>query len=437
MTKLRNARGTRAALVGTVLASIATLTISGCGAGGSSSADAADDLTVLVEGGGLAELQPIADLYEEETGTTVKLVELPYDGLYDRIQTELGSGNVSFDVAALDAIWLSAFADGVEPLDELFTDEVTSDLFPGLVTEAQVDGRYVGMPIFTNSEILYYRTDLFDDAKNKADFKAEHGYPLAPPTTWEQYADVAEFFTRDTDSDGEIDLYGTDVKGAVETEWLATVSQAGESQMVLDPATGEVTIDSAAHLEALDYYTSLLPYAPSGAAQLDWAGAQNLFYQGQLAMMRFWGHAYTQTPDDAKVKGKIGAAPMIAGPGGVAGVPGAWYLSVPTAGTKQQEAKDFIAFAYEHNELSIDTPLGLVSRVSAFESQADVPGRENYPAILETLSSPATLARPATPKWQEIVNTVLTPMLQKAVEPGADNAALLEDAKTQIEAIVQ
>ncbi len=437
MTKLRKTRRTRASLLGTAALAASALVLTGCGAGGGTADTAADELTVIVEGGGLAELQPIADLYEEETGTTITLVELPYDGLYDRIQTELGSGSVSFDIAALDAIWLSAFADGMQPLDDLFTDDVKSDLFPGLVSEAQVGDKYVGMPFFTNSEILFYRTDLFNDEQNKADFETEFGYPLAPPTTWEQYTDVAKFFTRDTDGDGQIDLYGTDVKGAVETEWLATVSQAGETKMVLDPASGEVTIDNADHLAALDFYTSLLPYAPAGASQLDWAGSQNLFYQGQLAMMRFWGHAYTQTPDDAVVKGNIGAAPMIAGPGGIAGVPGAWYLSVPTATSKSEAAKAFIAFAYEHNELSVDTSLGLASRISAFESQADVVGHENYPAILETLNSPATYARPATPKWQEIVNTVLTPMLQKAVEPGADNAALLKDARAQIEEIIK
>ncbi|MEV0283703.1 extracellular solute-binding protein [Kribbella sp. NPDC050820] len=394
-------------------------------------------MTVLVEGGGKAELQPVADLYKKETGTTVELVELPYDGLYDRVQTELGSGKASFDVAALDAIWLSAFSAGVSPLDDLFTEDVKRDLFPGLVTEAQVGGSYVGMPVWTNSEILYYRTDLFGDPKEKAAFQAKYGYPRVPPTTWKQYRDAAEFFTRDANRDGQTDLYGTDVKGAVETEWLATVSQTGAKTMVLDPSSGQVTIDDGRHLEALNFYTSLLPYAPSGAAQLDWAGAQNLFYQGKLAMMRFWGHAYTQTPADASVKGKIGVAPMIAGPGGIAGVPGAWYLSVPKATTKQDEAKKFVAFAYAHNDLSIKTSLGLVSRISAFESQAGVAGRENYPAILATLKSPATVARPATPKWQEIVNTVLTPMLQKAVAKGADNAALLKQAKAQIDAIVQ
>jgi len=430
-------RGARVGIAAaTTLATLAALSACGVGGTGGASADA-DTLTVVVEGGGKAELQPIADLYKEETGTTVTLVELPYAGLYDRISTELGSGSPTFDVAALDAIWLSAFADGVAPLDDLYTDEVKDDLFGGLVAEAQVNGAYVGMPVWTNSEILFYRTDLFEDPANQADFEAKYGYPLAPPTDWEQYRDVAEFFTRDTDGDGQVDLYGTDVKGAVETEWLATVSQAGEEHMVLDAESGEVTIADAEHREALDFYTSLLPFAPTGAAQLDWAGAQNLFYQGNLAMMRFWGHAYRGTPDDSVVKDSIGVAPMIAGPGGIAGVPGAWYLSVPRAGAKQDEAKEFIQFAYEHNDLSADTSLGLVARKSAFEAKSGEAGYENYPALLDTLNAPQTLPRPATPEWQEIVDSVLTPMLQKAVEPGADNAALLEDAKSQIEAILQ
>jgi hypothetical protein len=78
-----------------------------------------------------------------------------------------------------------------------------------------------------------------------------------------------------------------------------------------------------------------------------------------------------------------------------------------------------------------------VARKSAFEAKSGETGFENYPALLDTLNAPQTLPRPATPEWQEIVDSVLVPMLQKAVEPGADNAALLEEAKSQIEAIVQ
>lgn len=457
MKKLRTQATGSMRRVGIVIAmvSAAGMLLSGCGVGGTgeteagttdgtSSADdsgdtdsAVGELTVVVESGGKAELKPIADLYTSETGTKVTLVELPYAGLYDRISSDLQAGSPSFDVAALDAIWLTSFAPALSPLDDLFVDDVKADLFDGLVAEAQVDGSFIGMPVWTNTEIVFYRTDLFEDSQNMSDFEAEYGYPLAAPTTWEQYKDMAEFFTQDTDDDGTVDLYGTDVKGAVETEWLATVSQTGEPNMVLNAETSEVTIDNAAHKEALDFYVSLLPYAPPGAAQLDWAGAQNLFYQGNLAMMRFWGHAYRQTPDDSPVKDSIGVAPMIGGTGGIAGVPGAWYLSVPATGKNQDAAKEFIAFAYQHNELAADTSLGLVARKSAFEGKANEAGFEHFSAMLTTLEAPQTLPRPATANWQEITDSVLIPTLQKAMEPGADTAALLSDAKSQIESIVK
>lgn len=422
--------------VGALAVASTAVVLSGCGAGGGTPAAGDDSITVLVEAGGHGELQPIADQFQKDTGTAVTFVELPYDGLYNRLNSEFSSGSLSFDVAALDSVWLPTFAEALTPLDDLMTDEVQSDLFPALVTEAQVDGAFVGMPAWTNSEILYYRTDLFEDPAQQAAFKESFGYDLAPPTTWEQYTDVAEFFTQDTDGDGQIDVYGTDVKGAVETEWLATLSQTGEKDMVVGD-DGTVSLGDADSLAALDFYTSLLPYAPSGAAQLDWAGSQNLFNQGQLAMMRFWAHAYKQIPADSAVTGKVGVTTMVGGPGGVAGVPGAWYLSVPAGGGKQENALEFVQYAYDHNELSVDTELGLASRISVLESYQDEPGYENYKPLIDTLNAESTVPRPAHPKWQEIVDSALIPMIQKAVVPGADNQKLLDDAKAQVESIIE
>ncbi len=433
-TALRSRLGRALAASTTALAMAAGL--AACGAGGDeSSGDGGETVTVLVEGGGKAELEPVAKAFTEETGTKVSLVELPYDGLYDRLSSEFSSGSVSFDVAALDAIWLTAFAEGVEPLDDMFTDEVQADLFPSLVEEAQVDGSFVGMPVWTNAEILFYRTDLFGDPAQQAAFEKEYGYPLAPPTDWQQFQDMAKFFTQDTDGDGTTDLYGTDVKGAVETEWLAHVAQAGSPGMVLDDE-GSVIIDNAEHLAALDFYTAAVADAPEGASQVDWAAAQNLFNQGQVAMTKFWAHAFPQIPDDASVKGKVGVAPMLAGDAGIGGVPGNWYLSIPKAGSNKDLAEEFIQFAYDHNALSIDSALGLAARKSAFEQYADQPGYEHFAALIATLDGPATMPRPANAKWQQIVDTALVPMIQKAVEPGADNQALLDDAKAQIEEIL-
>jgi ABC-type glycerol-3-phosphate transport system substrate-binding protein len=417
-----------------------------CGAGGASSSAPASgsggaagggSLTVLVEAGGKGELTPIADKCKAENGTTINFVELPYDGLFNRLNTEFASGSTTFDVAALDAIWLPTFADGLQPLDDMFTDDVKKDLFPATVAEAQVNGTFVGMPQWTNSEVLMYRKDLFEDPTQKANFKAKYGYDLVPPTTWQQFDDVAQFFTQDTNGDGTPDLYGTDVKGAVETEYLAHVLQAGSPGAVLD-STGKIIIDNQAHLDALNFYTNLntnLKVSPPGASQIDWAAAQNLFNQGKTAMTRFWAHAYRQIPTDSPVYGKVGVAPMIGGTAGVAGIPGPWYLSIPKTTPNSDLAKQFIKCAYDNNALGITSQLGLASRISAFQQYQDKPGYENFKPLIDTLNAASSAPRPATPHWQQIVDTVLVPMLQKAVAGGADDAALLADAKAQIEQI--
>lgn len=409
---------------------VALMALSGCSSSSSSnSSSSTKSITVLVEAGGHAELQPIADLYQKEKGVKVTFVELPYNGLYNRVNSELSTGSISFDVAALDAIWLPAFSAGLKPLNNLYTSAVKSDNFPSVVQEAKVGSNYVGMPAFANSEILYYRTDLFNDPANLSAFKAKYGYDLKPPTTWQQYSDVAAFFTKDG-------MYGAPLPGAVETQYLATLSQAGEKNMVLNKAGTKSTLGDSASLKALNYYTSLAKYGPSGAASVDWNAAQNLYNQGKSAMMLFWAHAYRQIPKSSPVYGKTGVAPMIGGPAGIAGVPGPYYLSIPKEGTHQAASTAFVKFAYAHNALSAKTSLGLVARISALKEYASKPGYESYDPMVKTLSAPATITRPASSNWQNIVNNVLVPMIQKSLQPGADNAALLKSAASQIDQIV-
>ena len=203
---------------------VSTAALSACGAGsaapapGQASGGGGGSLTVLCEAGGQAELTPVASAFTKETGTSVTFVALPYDGLFNRFSTELAAGTPSFDVAAMDAIWLPTFGAKLTPLDDMYTETVKGDLFPSLVTGAQINGKYIGMPVWANAEVLFYRKDLFESAKEKSAFKEKYGYELAAPTDWKQFNDVAQFFTRGTS------LYGTDVKGAVETEWLAHVA---------------------------------------------------------------------------------------------------------------------------------------------------------------------------------------------------------------------
>jgi len=232
----------RRAFLGLGVGAVSAAALSACGAGGtapatggagSASGAGGGALTVLCEAGGQAELTPVADAFTKETGTKITFVALPYDGLYNRFNTELSAGTPSFDIGVMDAIWLPTFAGKLTPLDDMFTDQVKADLFPSLLTEGQINGKYMGMPVWANAEIIFYRTDLFEDSKEKSNFKSKYGYELAAPTTWKQFDDIAQFFTRGSK------LYGTDLKGAVETEWLAAVVQAGAAGPVLDPRQGD------------------------------------------------------------------------------------------------------------------------------------------------------------------------------------------------------
>ena len=127
---------------------------------------------------------------------------------------------------------------------------------------------------------------------------------------------------------------------------------------------------------------------------------------------------------------------MIGGSAGVAGVPGPWYLSVPKATKNTDNAKKFVKCAYDYNSMGIESSLGLASRISAFEKYQDKAGYESFGPLIETLNGDATATRPATEKWQQIVDTVLVPLLQKAVA-GGDSAALLADAKKQIQDLLK
>ena len=90
----------RLATLGGISTAVA-LAATGCGAGGAASpGSGGNSINVLVEAGGHAELQPIAEQCKKDTGINVNFVELPYDGLYNRLSSEFSSGTVSFDVAA-------------------------------------------------------------------------------------------------------------------------------------------------------------------------------------------------------------------------------------------------------------------------------------------------------------------------------------------------
>jgi len=383
----------------------------------------AESINILVEGGGEMLQKEVAEKFTEETGIEVNFTVVPYQGVFDKLSAEIASGSSSFDVATIDVVWNANFADHVEDLSALFTDEVRADLAPALLADATVDGKMMGMPAWANAEIVFYRKDLWEDPDNQAAFKAEYGYDLVPPATWQQWRDMARFFTRDG-------MYGTSVNGLFSEEWMAHVLQAGSPGVILDDE-GNVILDNEAHIEALEFYRAPLcedGSAPENALEIGWGEEQNLFYQGQTAMMKFWAHAYKLTPEDSQVAGKVGVAPMLAGSAGIGAIPGPWYNVIPSSAANKDAAAQFIAFAFANNAMGIEAPLGLAAANSAYESYVGEEGYAHFQPLLDTLGGPATKGRPLHEDYQELVDEAVMPAFQAAMECEDNVAELLAEA---------
>jgi multiple sugar transport system substrate-binding protein len=54
--------------------------------------------------------------------------------------------------------------------------------------------RAYALPVLGEAPVCFYRLDLFNDAAHKAAFRDKYGRDLVPPATWDEFADLAEFF---------------------------------------------------------------------------------------------------------------------------------------------------------------------------------------------------------------------------------------------------
>ena len=57
------------------------------------------------------------------------------------------------------------------------------------------DRKRYGVPLLGESLLCCYRSDWLADPKHQAAFEKHNQRKLAPPTTWEQFADIAEYFS--------------------------------------------------------------------------------------------------------------------------------------------------------------------------------------------------------------------------------------------------
>ncbi|GHF81636.1 extracellular solute-binding protein [Streptomyces thermodiastaticus] len=346
----------------------------------------------------------------------VNYVNVPFDQAENKFDTAAGAKGAP-DVLRSEVGWTPAFAkkgyflplDGTEALAD-------RDAFqPGLLQQAQYEGKTYGVPLVTDTLALVWNKDLF----RKAGISE-------PPRTWDELkADAAKIKER-TGVDG---FWGSE-KGYYAQPFLH-----GEGTDTVDAAAKKITVRSAPAKKAYGTWLSL--FSGKGLHKADttadsYAHRQDAFVNGKVAMTIEgpWEITNFYKGSAFKDKNNLGIATVPAGSTGKAGAPtGGHNLSVYAGSDKahQQAALTFVRFmtsakAQETIALKNST---LPTRADAYTDRVKAdPGIAGFQKVL-----PAARPRPELPEYSSLWTPLDTELPKiadgkESLDKGLDNVEL-------------
>jgi ABC-type glycerol-3-phosphate transport system substrate-binding protein len=239
-------------------------------------------------------------------------------GLYDVVMT--GGGD--------DNLWIKYKAH-VKDLSKLLPADQVDQLI--LKEKFTYNGKLLGIPQYYNFPMFFYRKDLFNNPVEQANFKSKYGHDLAPPTSYEEMYQLAEFFNRPPN------LYGFFIGGVDWSVYLDdTYFVYGLGGNYGDPASNQLTLNSPQQKQALNWLVKLSKFNPPGWQTENFFDGDKLVQTGKVAMYQNWFYvwkSFQQTVPD-----KIGMAPL-AGKGAHLG---AFVATIPDAAPNPDAGAKFI-----------------------------------------------------------------------------------------------
>ncbi len=281
----------------------------------------------------------LAAQFTELTGINVEFETTSWDQMYSKAinDMEANTGIYDFVYIEQDIIYsylaqdylvnLTQFAADHMDLAYAEYDESAFTSFADYFKNA--DGDLFGVPMEAFVKVYLYRQDLFGDMDIQAAFAEQYGYDLAPAESFEQYRDIAEFFTAYGES-MDMDLWGTTVQGstghpASTYEFLESIGPSfGLYNWGINLETGSAqsahggALDGDTAVEALSYWVGMLPFAPPEATSSTWDEVASSFAAGRAAQGWVYGEnaAWIATDESrSAVTGNVGVRLPVTAPG--------------------------------------------------------------------------------------------------------------------------
>jgi multiple sugar transport system substrate-binding protein len=250
--------------------------------------------------------------FEALTGAHIEVTTVPFAELYTAILTDQTTGTNSYDAFVMSPQWNADYvAAGI--LEDL-TERVGSDadiewddiapFFRNFI--ATYNGSIYVIPLDGDFHMIYYRTDLFEEAG------------LEPPRTWEDYlAAAAQFNGTDLNDDGEAD-YGSCIPKVRQGQsfwWVidfasARLQSQGTGQgLFFDQETFNPLFGpNPAFLQALELFNETTQYGPADELTLDLNSTRDLFLTGRCALTMDWGDigSLSIDPERSTMQDRVG-----------------------------------------------------------------------------------------------------------------------------------
>ncbi|WQO90195.1 extracellular solute-binding protein (plasmid) [Sinorhizobium medicae] len=357
--------------------------------------------------------------WEKATGAKVNILSKKNHFELDKeIKSDIATGGITWCVGSNHSSFAPQYPDIYADLFGLIPSEEVARFVLAVIDASTLEGKLVMLPRAQfDVSALYYQKSLYQDEAKKAEFKAKYGYDLAPPDTWAQVSDQAEFFAAPPN------FYGTQFAGKEEAIngrfYEMLVAEGGE---YLDK-DGRPAFNSEAGVRALDWFVKLYKSkaVPPGTTNYLWDDLGQGFASGSIAVNLDWpGWAsFFNDPKSSKVAGNVGVKVQPAGSSGKrTGWSGHHGFSVTESCGSKEAAASLVWWLTNEDSQMLESAAGpLPTRSAVWDHNIKAAEGDAYKTeVLQAFQEAAKHAFPVpqTAEWIEISNAVY-PELQAAI----------------------
>jgi multiple sugar transport system substrate-binding protein len=249
-------------------------------------------------------------------GIKIETEVIPLDAFVAKTLLEFNSGKSPWDLVMFGPSNMPDYGRHFEPLDpwiqklklEFYMDDIP-DVYKKLMLRH--NGKIVSIPYDGDIHMMFWNKVAFDRPQNKTKFKAKYGYDLAPPKTWKQWDDQAEFFHgwgwdgSDQKLFGAGASYKPSASGFSYHWWRGRFFSYGGNYF---DANMKPLINTAAGLRALEEMVRTMPYYPPGVLLFESEEPKTMLIKGEVPLLFSWTSTGKRVgdPNESLIVGKAG-----------------------------------------------------------------------------------------------------------------------------------